>query len=268
MSSFVVNTQKSAEQFVLSMTKKGITDIPVIEMSFLVDVSGSFDDEHRSGISSAFLARFVPWAMKLDPDKKIDVFTFSNGERNVQHVNFVTEQNFDNYIKREVVDKVKGYNGGTDYSYAIEASLREFGFLGSIESVQETVTETKKAGMFGRLMGKKDEVVQTTKTVEKEVFKQKRRALCIVLTDGENSDHERTVQVLQESQQRGDDVYYIFVGMNSSSNVHFKNITKLGDLFNNTGFVRVTDLKAFANQSDEDMNEKFLTDEFVQWMKS
>lgn len=267
MSQFQVPLTKSAQNFMLSMEKKGVPVIPKIEMSFLIDVSGSFDDEHRSGITSKFMSRFIPWAMNFDPDQKMDVFTFSNGEKHVQHVNAVTADNHEDFIRKNIVGKVAGYNGGTDYSYVIEASMREFGFLPKM--VQETVTEQKveKAGFFGKMLGKKDEIKTSTSTVTKAVSGEKRRALCIILTDGENFDQNRTVQVLKESQQRGDNIYFLFVGMNNDPTVKFENIVELGELFTNTGFTRVQNLKAFADLPDEQLNDQFLTDEFVQWIK-
>lgn len=267
MSQFNVPLTKSAQSFALSMEKKGVPVIPKIEMSFLIDVSGSFDDEHKSGITSKFMSRFIPWAMNFDPDQKMDVFTFSNTERNVQHVNAVTAENHEDFIRKNIVNKVVGYNGGTDYSYVIEASMREFGFLPTL--TQELVTEQKveKAGFFGKMLGKKDEVKTVTSTVTKSVASEQRRALCVILTDGENFDQARTIQVLKDSQKRGDNIYFLFVGMNNDPDVKFKNIIELGDMFTNTGFTRVKNLKAFAELPDDQLNDQFLTDEFVQWIK-
>lgn len=88
-----------------------------------------------------------------------------------------------------------------------------------------------------------------------------------MITDGENSDKGRTLQILKESQARGDKVYFIFLGVSSNpSNFHF--IEDLGRIYPNVGYVPVTDLKGFVNATDEQLNEQLITDEFVTWLKS
>jgi hypothetical protein len=117
---------KSAGALRLSLEKAGIVTAPKVDLAFNLDVSGSFDDEHRGGLTQKLLSRMVPWGMVFDPNEQLDVFTFSNGERNAFHVGTINEHTHDGYIASKIIDKVPGYNGRTDYSYVIEKNLAHF----------------------------------------------------------------------------------------------------------------------------------------------
>lgn len=240
-----LDLEKSTKALALSLEKAGIATPPQVEVGFGLDVSGSFEDEHREGVTDLLLTRLVPWGLLFDPDRKLDVFTFSNGESHVQHVGSVDEKNYQGYVPSKIVGKVKGWNGGTDYSYLLERMLNNFGWTG------DTV---KKAGFFGKLMGQKDQVVAGAK----------KRSLVIIATDGENSDKERTMRVLKESEQRGDQVYFLFLGV-SNQGSRFPFLERIGDHFSNTGFVPIPDLRRFVQLSDEELNEKLISDELLAW---
>lgn len=240
-----LNLQKAEQSLKLSLVKKGINTPPSVELQFILDVSGSFDDEHRSGITNDLLTRLVPWGLTFDPDKKLDVSTFSSGEQSVHAVGAVTASNYENFVQNKIINKVPGYGYGTDYSYALEAALKTFGWIPS----------EKKAGFFGKLLGKKDE--QTAK----------RLAAVLFVTDGSNSDQLRTDQVLSESQARGDKVYFIFIGI-SNQPTEFRFIEELGRKYPNVGFIQIRDLKKFVNLSDDEINEQLITDEFATWLKT
>lgn len=239
-----LNLEKSAKSLVLSLEKAGIAKPPALEVGFGLDVSGSFEDEHRAGITDALLTRLIPWGLAFDPDRKLDVFTFSDGEANVQDAGPADEHNFSGFVKSRIVGKVKGWNGGTDYSYLIEKMLAHFGWT-------ETV---KKAGFLGRLMGKQDEVV----------FREKKSSVIFVATDGDNQDKERTLRILRESEARKDKVYFLFLGITNQGS-SFPFLEKIGDQFSNTGFVSIPNLRKFVDLNDEDLNAQLISDELVRW---
>ncbi|GBG14273.1 uncharacterized protein NMK_1839 [Novimethylophilus kurashikiensis] len=240
----VVNLEKSAQALVLSLEKAGITQPPILEVGFGLDVSKSFEDEHRSGITDVLLTRLVPWGLAFDPDKKLDCFTFSDGPAHVCDVGPVDASNYQGFIPRKVVNKVIGWNGGTDYSYLLEKMLTHFGWR-----------QPEQPGFIKRLFGAKP-----VETVEK------RRSLIIVATDGDNYDPDRTRMVLEESQARKDEVYFLFLGI-SNQKVKFEFLRSIGDVFDNTGFVRIEDLHGFVEKSDEELNELLITDELLSWLK-
>lgn len=241
-----LNLEKSAKALVLSLEKAGIK-VPELELGFGMDVSGSFDDEHQDGTTDALLTRLVPWGLTFDPDRKLDVFTFSDGAHSVQDVGAVDGNNYSGFVQREIIG-VKGYNGGTAYSHVIERFLTHFGWIDTV----------KKAGLFGKLMGKKDEVITGAR----------KRSLLIIATDGDNNEHgdkDRTRRVLRESEERGDQVYILFLGISNQGST-FPFLEDLGDEFSNTGFVAIQDLRKFIALSDEAINEHLISDELLKWL--
>ncbi len=241
-----LNLEKSAKSLVLSLEKAGIVTPPKLDVALGMDVSGSFEDEHRAGVTNELMARLVPWGLVFDPDRKVDAFTFSNGPSHVQDVGPVTDQNYANFVASRIINKVDGWNGGTDYSYLVDRMLQHFGWAG------DTV---KKAGFFGKLMGQKDQVVAGAK----------RRSLAIIVTDGDNQDKQRTTEVLRASEKRGDQVYFLFLGV-SNQGSQFPYLERLGDQFNNTGFVRITNLRQFVQMDDESLNKALIGEELLGWL--
>lgn len=240
-----LNLEKSKNALILNLQKAGILTPPVLEVGFGMDVSGSFEDEHRAGITDKLLTRLVPWGLVFDPDRKLDVFTFSDGSDHVQQVASVDESNYQDFVQKYIIAKVIGWNGATTYSHIVERMLSNFGWAGDV---------VKKAGLFGRMMGKKDTLVAGAK----------KRSLVIIATDGDNSDHQRTREALRASQARGDQVYFLFLGIcNNGSRFPF--LESIGDEFDNTGFVKIDNLRKFIEMSDEEINEMLITDELVQW---
>lgn len=247
--SLQLNLQKSAETLRLSLDKAGVAAGIKAELIFDMDVSGSFEHEHEEGTTSKLIARLVPYGMVLDPDGKIDVFSFSHGEGSVHHVGTVTPDDSEDYIVRNVIDKVPGWKGGTTYSYALERNLEHFGWL-----------PTQGAGGFlSRFFGIGRQAPASGK----------KRSIVIFVTDGENeeADEERTIRVLEASEQRGDQVYFLFMGA-CEHNVDFKFLKHIAKRFKNTGVVIVRDLDGFVELSDEELNARLLGPELLQWLRA
>lgn len=240
-----LNLEKSAKTLALCLEKAGIVTPPQLEVGFGLDVSVSFEDEHQEGITNLLLTRLVPWGLLFDPDRKLDVFTFSDGPSHVADVGPVDANNYREFVAKKVIGKVPGWNGGTDYSYLIERMLAHFGWVSQV---------VKKAGFFGKLMGQKDEVV----------FGEKKRSLVIIATDGDNRDKQRTLEVLHESEARGDCVYFLFLGISNQGST-FPFLERIGDQFSNTGFVSIPNLHKFVQMSDEELNEMLIGEELLTW---
>jgi hypothetical protein len=238
-----LNLEKSKASLQLCLQKAGVSQLPQLELAFILDVSGSFVDEHKEGITNDLLTRLVPWGLSFDPDKKLDVITFSNGPASVHSVGSVNESNYEGYVAREIIDKVPGWCGATDYSYALEEALRAFGWMAG-----------KQPGLFGRLMGKKAET------------KARKRSLVIFVTDGDNADHARTMEVLKASEERKDEIYFLFIGI-SNQGSKFPFLDKIGDAFHNTGYISIKNLRAFVKQTDDEINARLLTTELTQWLQ-
>lgn len=241
-----LNIQKSKAALSLQLQKAGFVTPPVVDLTVVMDVSASFEDEHQDGITTDLMARLIPWGMTFDPDKKLDVITFSNGANHVSRTPPITADNYIDYVKNHIIDKVPGWNGGTDYSYAIEESLRDSGWLDNGQ---------KKAGFLGRLFGAKDTPAR-----------EKKRSLVVFITDGDNTDKQRTRDVLRASEERQDGVYFLFIGVaNGGGYFHF--LDAIGEEFGNTGFVRISNLSEFVQKDDEDLNKVLLDTELMDWLK-
>jgi len=241
-----LNLEKSKASLQMCLQKAGVSQPPAMDMGVLLDVSGSFEDEHRDGTTNKLLSRLVPWGLTFDPDGKLDLTTFSNGPAHVQRVGSVTAQNYEDFVQRQVIGRVRGWNGGTDYSYGIEDFLRLFGWLDN---------EGKTPGFLGKLFGEKP-----VAPVER------RRSLVTVITDGENNDAARTREVLRRSQARHDEVYFLFIGV-SNQGSSFPFLEEIGDEFDNTGLVVVPEIRQFVRMEDDALNEMLLLDELVTWLK-
>jgi hypothetical protein len=247
-----LDLNKAATSLRLSLDKAGVASDIKADLIFDIDVSGSFEHEHEEGTTSRLIERLVPYGMVLDPDGAMDVFTFSGGRDTVHRVGTVRPEDAKGYVQRNVVDKVPGWNGGTTYSYVLERNLQYFGWLPQDE--QGGVLQA-----ISRFFGGEP---------QKPVFRGKKKSIVIFVTDGENADTDigRTVRVLEASQNRADDVYFLFIGACEHS-VEFKFLKTIGARFKNTGVVIIRDLDAFVEKSDEEISAALLGQELIDWLK-
>lgn len=242
-----LDLNKAAQKLRLSLDKAGVAGDIKAELIFDIDVSGSFEHDHEEGTTSQLIERLVPYGMVLDPDGAMDVFTFSHGPATVHHVGTVTPSDSEGYLVRNVIDQVPGWKGGTHYSYALERNLQHFGWLETEPGIFETISR-----FFGAQAPRRD----------------KKRSIVIFVTDGENNedDHFRTLQVLSDSEARGDNVYFLFLGA-CEHNVEFKFLKDIAARFKNTGVVIIRDMEAFVEKSDEEINAELLGPELIEWLK-
>jgi hypothetical protein len=241
---------KSEKNFSISLKKVGVEKMPELEMGIAMDVSGSFDDEHKDGVTNALVTRLAPWGFTFDPDRKIDMATFSSRD-NIQLVDPpVDEKNYGDYIKRFVINKVKGYNGGTGYAPVTRLFLQHFGWLPGLTA--------SAGGFLGGLFGKK-----------KAVSAEKRRAIVFFITDGDNNDSGDTpamLQVMADAEANNYEVFFVFVGV-SNQNVSFDTLKLIDRNHKNAAFHEIKDIKGFVAKSDEEINEFFLKSKLVAWLK-
>lgn len=243
-----LDLNKAAQSLRLSLDKAGVAEDIQAELIFDIDVSGSFEHEHEEGTTSQLIERLVPYGMVLDPDGAMDVFTFSNDAHSVYHVGTVTPPQAAGYILREVVEKVPGWKGGTTYSHVLERNLQHFGWLESEGGLLAAVSR-----FFG---------------AEQPKPREKKRSIVIFVTDGENAteDEGRTMRVLANSEARGDNVYFLFIGA-CEHNVEFKFLKTIAQRYKNTGVVIVRDLEGFVEQTDEQISAQLLGPELIAWLK-
>ncbi|MEO8673524.1 MAG: VWA domain-containing protein, partial [Tahibacter sp.] len=248
-----LDLNKSTAAFRLSLDKAGVAPDIKAELVVIMDVSQSFEHEHKEGTTSVLLERFVPLAKVLDPDGKIDLITFSDGPDSVQYLGEIDESNARNYIIDNVVKRVRGWNGGTTYSYALQEALRVFGWLPyGAGSAPE-----RKPRFWERLFGLTPEERATPRP-----GCEKKRSIVLFVTDGENDptsrhgDKRHTREVLRASQERGDQVYFLFIG--ACEHEEFDFVEAIAKEFKNTGIVMATDPEAFVELPDDELIAKLL----------
>ena len=251
--SLKLNMLKDGEKKLrLNLTKRGVHAPPPADVAIVIDVSGSFEGEHTDGTIQSLLERLVPWGMVFDPDKKLDVFTFSDGAGHAHHVGEITPETTEGYVRNAIVNRVPGWRGGTDYSFVLESAMRNFGWLPSQEEAKPS-----GGGFFAGLFGKKSAPVPVQTT--------KRPSIVLFITDGDNSDKDRTRQVLRASQDRHDQIYFLFIGVNRSLDFPF--LKQIGDEFDNTGLAVIKDIRGLMRADDDVLNDMLIGDELLTWLK-
>lgn len=260
---FSLDLKKSSSAFRLSLDKAGVPPDIQAELIVVMDVSGSFEHEHKEGTTGILLERFVPLAKVLDPDGKIDLITFAAGPESVEYLGEIDESNARNFIVDNVVGKVRGWDGGTTYSYALEEALRVFGWLPSAR----VDVPGRQPRFWQRLLGITPEPALVTPH-----SKARKRSIVLFVTDGENDPGDRyhdkslTRHVLAASQKRGDEVYFLFIG--ACEHEEFTFVERLAEEYRNTGLVMATDPEAFVNLPDDALIAKLLGKELLDWLKA
>lgn len=247
----MVDLKKSADTFRVSLAKKGVTKMPDLEVATALDVSGSFRDEHEDGLTNVFLTRIVPWGMTFDPDKKIDVFTFSDGVKNAYYVGAIEPGNYQDFVRKNIIDIVPGWRGGTDYAPVLKLILAHFGWI----KLPSPVTPSKQ-GFFGWLFGKKP-------TADAPVVP--KRSIVFFVTDGANDDPDAATAVIADAEKNGYETFFVFVGI-SNQKVSFTLLKNLAARHGNAIFRNIEDIAAFNDLSDEALNDFFLDDKLTAWL--
>ncbi len=210
------------------------------EVIGLVDKSGSMQGLYKCGAVQEAIQRVLPVGLNFDDNGNVDVFTFADGEGSVFEAAGLDTNNFEGYVQREILNK-NGHWGGTDYAPAITAVLKSKGFA-------------KKSG--GGFFGGGSLSLQENSTSGYP-------ALIYFFTDGANDDESATEKLLEAMQYARVNAYVLFVGIGDNP---FRFCIRVADKFDNTGFVRVSDLAGVAN--NDKIYEMLLPDELCCWLRN
>lgn len=224
-----VSLDKKIEAAKVVLTKRQLLTPPQVDVALAIDISGSMQDEYQDGLVQEITERCLALALNFDRDRKLDVWTFNTS---TQYVGDVTEQKFEGYVNREILNssKIKKW-GGTAYSPVLK-SVRDKFFGGTVSSIMS---------MFKK------------KNTTSPVF-------LMFITDGDNNDHDEFEKTLK--QLRSDNIY---IQMVCIGNDNFSYAKRVADAEPNVGFCEIRNVKAL---NDEQMMEKLVSDEFVNWAKS
>lgn len=226
-----LNLNLSKQNLQLTLEKKNIPSITNMNVEFAMDVSGSFDDEHRNGYTQQFLNRFVPFALLFDPDKKMGMYAFSSSYKKLKDV---SESNYQDYVSSTIMT-CSVYNGGTNYSEVIREMI---------------IPSEDKSGFFSKLF----------KTNESKTSPK----LCFFVTDGEPSDSSKTLDVLKEIE--GSNTFIVLISISRTKINFLETMQK----FQNVTYMNFTpqELKQIQSVSDENLYDRLLDNELTTWLKS
>lgn len=226
-----LNLNLSKQNLQFTLEKKNIPSITNMNVEFAMDVSGSFDDEHRNGYTQQFLNRFIPFALLFDPDKKMSMYAFSSSYKKLKDV---SESNYQDYVSSTIMT-CSVYNGGTNYS----------------EVIKEMITLSKDKPEFFSSFFKPSETKVSPK-------------LCFFVTDGEPSDTSKTLNVLKELESSN--TFIVLISISSKPISFLETMQK----FQNVTYMNFTpqELKQIQSVSDENLYDRLLDDELTTWLKS
>ncbi len=209
---FKLDLTKSARTIQLDLSKRGVPSTVKAEGIINLDISDSFYHEYVEGTVDILVARLVPYGMVLDPDGKIDVFAYSDGESNAHYIGTVTPAEAENFVRRQIFGKVAGWRGGTSYSYVFEKNLQHFGWLPTdpdqAPAQRPRFWDRVASALFG------DDSAPAQPVVQDEVTEQK-RSIVFHVSDGEinHDDYNRAMRLLEDSERRGDNVFFQMIAI-------------------------------------------------------
>ena len=228
---------KATEQVVFNLTKRGITEVPKdINVSLLLDYSGSMEGDYNSGAVTNVLRRLLSISNTIDDDGNMELVVFHH---DAMHYGTL---NVDQYDQAQdiITDVRRRYRmGGTAFAPAVRKTLEVLG------SSKETVVE-KAAGFFGKLFGS-----TTTKEVEG-------KQLLVLITDGANGDTSDFRQIVQQIEQMPN-VYLqcLAVGYESSY------LRAIADESDSVGYSSLSNFTQTDDELIESIINKELLDKFA-----
>lgn len=234
---------KATEQVVFNLTKRGITEVPKdINVSLLLDYSGSMEGDYNSGAVTNVLRRLLSISNTIDDDGNMELVVFHH---DAMHYGTL---NVDQYDQAQdiITDVRRQYRmGGTNFAPAVRKTLEVLG------SSKETVVE-KATGFFDKLFG-----TTTTKEVVK-VSEVEGKQLLVLISDGSNGDSADFRQVVRQIEQMPN-IYLqcLAVGYESSY------LRAIADESDSVGYSSLSNFTQTDDELIESIINKELLDKFA-----
>ena len=175
---------KATEEVAFNLTKRGITDVPRdINVSLLLDFSGSMDLQYRNGNVSRVLQRLLSISNTIDDDGDMELILFHNNAYHYGTLNVNQYEDTDDIVS----DIISKYSmGGTEFAPAVLKALEVLG----ADTVKSSVAKTRS--FFKRLfsLGAQEETCQRVPG----------KQLLVMISDGDNSDRRdfnETVKLIE-----------------------------------------------------------------------
>jgi len=220
------------------LDKRALPQPPRCRVGLCIDISGSMHNEYQDGLVQATVDRLLAIAGTFDDNGEMEVWTF-NQKYSTPPV--ARASDFGNYVKKAILDNPDVAKwGGTNYAPVMNAVLDSY-FRG-----ENVVTGGGFLGFF-------------KKTEQRPAKDTHIPALCLFLTDGDNSDETEAAAILREAKRY--QIYWQLVGIGNDTDFRF--IKKMADELPNAGFCQFANLRA----SDEAIYEALLTSELCDWLR-
>lgn len=249
--------KKKVELVGLRLKKFKVPENLIARVVMVNDGSGSMADlygvpvsRYPKGHVSAMqetIDRCTAVAVRFDDNQSLEQFIFDSGCRRLPDA---TPETFGTYVQNELIPNFHG--GSTVYSSALKEIINTYDNPPSDEPTEG------KVGFFGKLFGKKPEVVKPAVAAPVDASLP---MFVMFTTDGDNAygDGGMTEHYLTEALNRN--IYIMFLGIGTQGT--FSALSEYADRFPNVGFAKLTDI---ANISDEQLYETLLNEEFCTWI--
>lgn len=249
-----LNLVKATEQVKLTLTKMGVTDIPRdINVSLLLDFSGSMSNQYQDGTVSRILQRLLSIANTIDDDGQLPLTLFHNDA--IEYGELSVDQ-FDQ-TDQIVADICKKYSmGGTSFAPAVRLALSTVTRKVSIEEciVVSPAVEAKK-GFFGFGSSDAKPAVVKTVTTLKDTGEVEGKQLLVLISDGDNSDRSEFDRVIKKIEKMPN-VYLQCVCIGYSNSY----LEKIADRSDSVGYSTLADFKS----SDEALIKSIINIELLE----
>lgn len=232
-----ISLQKRAEKVGIVLAKRGLAQVPPVRVGTALDVSGSAQHFYTSGVMQETLDRLLAVALKFDDNGELDAWLFHDGV--LPQLPTLTEADEGSYVNK-VILKQRGLWGGTSYAPVLNEAVKFY--FGE---------NSPKRSVFGSLFGGGKPTASAPKAP----------AMVLFVTDGSNGDRQQTEEVFRAAEANKTPVYFNMVGIGDPS--YFTFIEEMADKYGNVGFTNLNDLK----MSDDDLYDKIVNQEFVDWIK-
>lgn len=261
-----VSLSKSHETAGIHLQKRGVDPqaLPAIRVGVCLDTSGSMHGEYRDGHVQDALTHLLALAMHMDPQRRMDVFTFDDGASQCRYP--ITERNHQDFVREHILsdDHVSKW-GGTVYGDAVHLVYRHYfptlPHLHDHESAREHLRGLAHhhghgGGLFGRLFGPRQEA-ETPPPAPRIVNREDHTpTLILFLTDGESSDGNRAEVAVHAG--AGLPLFWVFVGLAHDSRL-LKDLARESD----AEFILLED---GVRISDERLYGSLITPKLTAWL--
>jgi hypothetical protein len=220
------------------LEKRALPQPPRCRVGLCIDISGSMHNEYQDGLVQETVDRLLAIAGTFDDNGEMEVWTFNQGYSTPP---VARAADFGSYVRKAILDNPKVDKwGGTNYAPVMNAVLDTY-FRG-----ERVVTS---GGLFGLFKKTEQQAPKDTHIP----------ALCLFITDGDNSDAAEAERILREAQKY--QIYWQLIGIGNDTDFRF--IKKMADNLPNAGFCHFPNLRI----SDDAIYEALLTGELCDWLR-